>query len=396
MTDLGDKGQCGINCRPLPIERYDVAVMSRPPPLPRSLRTLGGYALIVLVLGGLTLLLDRLETLFGPALLVPYVLVVALAGRWGGLGAAIFACIASIPLVDYYLLEPTLRPELFSRQSVQLGLVLLAGLLLGWLLNRLELARERAELHAAAERSALDERDALLRIIAHDLRSPLTAIKARVQLAELALRREPADVASALHSLATALPQVDRVNRLLDDLQAIGRPDGAFSVQFVPLDLAHQLARIAERWRTDAPSHRFEVQTAESLPASVDAARIEQVLDNLLANAVKYSPAGSQIRLSGWLEGDEVRLAVTDNGTGIPADEQGRIFERFYRRGTDLEGRRPGLGLGLYIARELMQAQLGRLWVESDGQHGSTFILALPRQQSQPEPVNEAPQRSPT
>src|SRR4051794_38936475 len=165
--------------RPLPFGRYDVFVMPRLLPSLRSFRTLGGYVLLVLVLLGLTLLLDRLEAYFGLALLVPYVVVVALAGRWGGLGPAIFACIASIPLVDFYLLEPTGRLDLFSRQVVQLTLVLLAGLLLGWLLNRVNAARDRAEQHAAAERAALDERDSLLRIIAHDLRSPLTAIKAR-------------------------------------------------------------------------------------------------------------------------------------------------------------------------------------------------------------------------
>jgi signal transduction histidine kinase len=347
----------------------------------RSLRTPVGYVVLVVVLGAMTFLLDRLEAYFGLALLVPYVLVVALAGRWGGLGAAIFACIASIPLVDLYLLEPTGRLDLFSRQAVQLTLVLLAGLLLGWLLNRLNVARDRAEQHAEAERAALDERDALLRIIAHDLRSPLTAIKARAQLAELSLHRDPPDVPSALHSVGTTLPQVDRVNRLLDDLQTVGRSDGALSVELAPLDLAPLVVRVGERWQADTKSHRLDLQVAETLPTSADAARIEQVLDNLLANAVKYSPRGSVIRLSGWVDRNEVRLAVSDSGPGIPLGEQGKIFERFYRRAADRQGRHPGLGLGLFIARELAQAQQGNLWVESDGHHGSTFVLALPRRQ---------------
>jgi signal transduction histidine kinase len=327
----------------------------------------------------MTLVLDQLEAFFGPALLVPYVLVIALAGRWGGLGSAMAACIASIPLIDLYLLEPRGRLDMVARQFMQLILVLVAGLLLGWLLHRLEQARQRAEKHAEAERAALDERDALLRIVAHDLRSPLTAIKARTQLAELALRRDPPDIPSALNSSGTVLPQVDRIARLLDDLQAVGQDGGAFTVQLGPLDLSPLVTRVGERWQTEVNSHRLEIHVAEDLPVMGDENRFEQLLDNLLANAYKYSPHGSTVRLSGWIENGEVRVSVHDDGPGIPVDERERIFERFYRRPVDREARRPGLGLGLYIARELAIAHGARLWVSNgDVQKGSTFVVSLP------------------
>src|SRR5216110_594735 len=113
--------------------------------IPRLGRALRVYFLLALALVGLTLLLDRLEGYFGLALLVPYLVLVALAARWGGLAAAVFTSLASIPLVDYFLLEPQGRLNFRSREVIQLLMVLLAGLLLGWLLDNLRAARARAE-----------------------------------------------------------------------------------------------------------------------------------------------------------------------------------------------------------------------------------------------------------
>ena len=354
-------------------------------PRSRPSRTPLVYFLLALALAGVTVLLDKLEAYFGLALLMPYVVLVVVAARWGGIGAAIFTSLAALPLVDYFLLGPQGRLELGSRQNLQVVLVLLAGLILGWLVDGLRAARESAEAAAAAERAALEERDALLSVIAHDLSSPLSAVRLRIQLAEQALGRDPADVAGAQRSLGAALPQVDRINRLLDDLLATGRTDGGtLVVQPVKVDLAPLLARVADRWRAEARYNRIEFESDETLSVMGDPGRIEQVLDNLLANAVKYSAVDSEIRLSGRINGDEVHLAVSDQGAGIPPDEQVKLFERFYRRPEHRDARQPGLGLGLYITRELINAQGGRVWVESEVGRGSTFYVALPRHACNP------------
>jgi signal transduction histidine kinase len=175
------------------------------------------------------------------------------------------------------------------------------------------------------------------------------------------------------------LPQVDRINRLLDDLLATGRTDGStLSVKLVPLDLAPLLGQVAERWRADAPSDLIELVVAAALPVLGDQARLEQILDNLIANAVKYSPPGGPILLRGELDAAEVKLRVTDQGGGIPAAEQPFIFDRFYRRPEHRAGRQPGLGLGLYITRELIRSHGGSVSVESEVGRGSTFIVTLP------------------
>jgi signal transduction histidine kinase len=341
------------------------------------------YATLAGALVLLSLLLERFRNYVGLALLVPYLVLVVLAARWGGLPAAIFTSLAALPLVDYFLFEPVGRLEPGSRQNIQLLLVLLAGLLIGWLFDRLRVERLRAELAAAAERAALQERDALLSVIAHDLRSPLTAVKGRIQLAQLTLQREPLDPERVREMLSGAVPQVDRINRLLDDLLTTGNTNGTtLSVRPAELDLAPLLARVAQRWRSDARDHTIELHLIAPLPVIGDADRLEQVLDNLLANAAKYSPKGSTIRLVGDVVGDEVRLSVSDQGAGIPPDEQAQLFERFYRRPEHRTGRQPGLGLGLFITRELVSAQGGRIWVESVPGSGSTFVVSLPLRSS--------------
>jgi signal transduction histidine kinase len=111
-----------------------------------------------------------------------------------------------------------------------------------------------------------------------------------------------------------------------------------------------------------------------------DSARLENVLSNLINNALKYSPAGTPIKLSGRVTPHEVIVTVADQGIGIPLDEQGRIFERFYRVDDHLSRQTQGSGLGLYLAKSIIDAHRGRMWVESAPGKGSAFSFALPRE----------------
>jgi signal transduction histidine kinase len=111
-----------------------------------------------------------------------------------------------------------------------------------------------------------------------------------------------------------------------------------------------------------------------------DSTRLENVLSNLINNAIKYSPAGTPISLAGRVTPQEVIVTVADQGIGIPLDEQGRIFERFYRVDDQLSRQTQGSGLGLYLAKSIIDAHRGRIWVESAPSKGSAFSFALPRE----------------
>jgi signal transduction histidine kinase len=114
-------------------------------------------------------------------------------------------------------------------------------------------------------------------------------------------------------------------------------------------------------------------------PVAADAGQLRQVLANLLENAIKYSPGGGTVVVALESLDRSVRFAVTDSGLGIPRDEQARIFEKFYRLDPDMTHGIGGTGLGLYICRELVRRVDGRIWVESDGRTGSTFVVEIPR-----------------
>jgi signal transduction histidine kinase len=118
---------------------------------------------------------------------------------------------------------------------------------------------------------------------------------------------------------------------------------------------------------------------AVGLPAvAADEAQLRQVLDNLLDNAIKYSPAGGEIRLGLEAADDAVRFSVADAGLGIPASERDRIFDKFYRLDPDMTGGIGGTGLGLYIARELVRRVGGDIWVEPNREQGSVFYVQIP------------------
>jgi signal transduction histidine kinase len=109
-----------------------------------------------------------------------------------------------------------------------------------------------------------------------------------------------------------------------------------------------------------------------------DEARIRQVLDNLVSNAIKYSPDGGTIRIGAWHDAQGVTVYIADQGIGIPLDDQGRLFESFYRVDSGLRRRTKGTGLGLYLSRTIVDAHVGSIWVRSEPGKGSTFFFTLP------------------
>jgi two-component system phosphate regulon sensor histidine kinase PhoR len=136
-----------------------------------------------------------------------------------------------------------------------------------------------------------------------------------------------------------------------------------------------------ERAQVVAPRHTVQRELADDLPvAAWDADRVSQVLDNLLLNAVQYTPAGGVVRVRAEAAGDVVRIIVADEGRGIPPEDLPRIFEPFYRAASARVGRAQGMGLGLPISKALVEAHGGTLAVESAVGRGTTFTVTLPVQ----------------
>jgi two-component system, OmpR family, sensor histidine kinase VicK len=174
--------------------------------------------------------------------------------------------------------------------------------------------------------------------------------------------------------------QVGRMRRLVDDLLDVSRIDrrGGVSIEPVDFDLADEVRAAVERVAREHGDRTIGVEVQGTLPVHADRDRIDQVLSNLLENAVKYSPDGGTIRVGYDRVGRRLRFRVADEGIGIPLDESERIFEKFYRLDPELLRGVGGTGLGLYISRELADRMQGSIWVDSIFGEGSTFYFELP------------------
>ncbi len=259
-------------------------------------------------------------------------------------------------------------------------------------LERGRLLRERAAEHAHALALAQANRrmDEFLAIASHEIKTPLTAIKANAQLLARRLnssteRVEHAElVAMARQLLDRVERQSGRLQRLVQDLLDSSRgSSGELELRTGPCDLA-ELVRGAVREQMDiAPGREIALDAPPDdvqVPVVADADRIRQVVFNVLSNALKYSPEECLVRVALRVEGGEARVAVRDQGPGLPPWEHERVWERFYRaRGVQVQsGSGVGLGLGLYISRTIVERHGGRVGVESSPGAGSTFWFTLP------------------
>jgi signal transduction histidine kinase len=173
--------------------------------------------------------------------------------------------------------------------------------------------------------------------------------------------------------------QLENLTRLITDLLDISKVQAGklvFAEEFVVVD---ELVReLVENVQLTAPQHRILIEGTAACELIGDKDRLGQVIFNLLSNAIKYSPQAETVVVSLASTPEEIILSVQDFGIGIPSDSQERIFERFYRVSSDVEKRFPGLGIGLFIAHQIIGHYGGRIWVESVEGQGSTFSFALP------------------
>lgn len=226
-------------------------------------------------------------------------------------------------------------------------------------------------------RAAVRARDNLLAVVAHDLRSPLQAVLMSAKL----LTREPEETERRQNrkQIDVIVRSTSRMSRLLDDLlQAATIEAGTFVVEPGRADAASLVQESVQALEPLAAEKSIALTSdvpPDLPPMRCDRSRLMQVLQNLLGNALAFVPAQGTVALRAWLAGAEVRISVADSGSGIPEDQMPHIFDRYWK--GKAKGRH-GVGLGLYIAKGIVEAHGGRIWVESEVGVGSTFVFTVP------------------
>lgn len=220
--------------------------------------------------------------------------------------------------------------------------------------------------------------DDLLSIVAHDLKTPISAVKGFIELVQQAGPLTD----QQKHFSDRALLSLQRMERLVADLLEYARLNSATRFDLAVCDVGALIREAVELLEETAArreiSIRVSVETASPV-AMADARLLSQVIHNLIGNAIKYNRDGGSVMARVSEGRGELRVDVQDTGVGIPADEVGRVFERFYRSRTSAGTRVEGSGLGLAIAQTIVKKHGGRIWVESVQGEGSTFSIALPR-----------------
>jgi two-component system, chemotaxis family, CheB/CheR fusion protein len=237
-------------------------------------------------------------------------------------------------------------------------------------------------------------KDEFLSLASHELRTPLTSIQGNAELLQLMLQerarvprheeaRQPLEAAVSseqdLQAVVRIIHQTERLNRLIEEMLDMTRIQGKVLElkNEENINLVEVIRRVIDSYAATNRTISMETNT-EALVGNWDEARLEQVLHNLLNNALKYSPPHTSVQVNLEQQPNEVVIGVKDEGRGMSEEEQVHIFDRFYRVSKDEKSKVDGLGLGLYIAREIITRYGGRMWVESKPGEGSTFFISLP------------------
>ena len=303
-------------------------------------------------------------------------LVVALAILGGRGPAVVVAVVASIG--DNVLLrEPIGRPAIDGiRDLVDFALFLFVAATVGWLVNTLRVAKEQAQIAARHERLAREQRDELVATVTHDLATPLAAIQGTIQFVQKHAALSALDMPRLLVRIETAAARATSLVRTLRDVRSLEDDALALNIQRADLrSIIEPTVRMLDRM---SDRHSIALTMPESpLPLECDVERIGRVVENLLTNAIKYSPDGGPVEVSVVDDGGFAAVVVADRGIGIPTAGRDRIFELGYRT-ENAAAVAAGLGLGLYIASAIVRRHGGRLDATERATGGSVFTLRLP------------------
>jgi len=241
----------------------------------------------------------------------------------------------------------------------------------GTIMGAVAVARDVTEL------TELDRlKDQFIAVAAHELKTPVAIMKGYAQ----ALLRTAQDIPPPRRNMLEAIDRgADRIDRIVKDLLDISQLQvGRLDLAVDTIDLAQLAELVVDELAVTADRHRIRLVKADPVVVHGDQGRLEQVLVDLIDNAIRYSPKGGDIDVGVALGEHEVVVSVKDCGVGIPRDKQGSIFQRFYRAHANTPYDYGGMGVGLYISKEIVSRHGGRMWFESEEGRGSTFYFGLP------------------
>ena len=259
--------------------------------------------------------------------------------------------------------------------------------------RKIEILYAESQQHLMKLRDLDELKSRFISMASHELKTPLTAISGFSQIVlrrmERRLELGPGDNGewereqrASLEQIELLQRQIDKLVRLVDEMLDVSRIEsGKLEFRLAPVDVPQLVQQVAARIQLMTTQHQIDVSTptSDGLIVMADEDHLEQVLNNLLTNAIKYSPAGGAIAVSARQDGDSVVVSVRDRGVGIPESQLDSVFSLFYQARDSSRQKPSGMGLGLYISKEIVARHGGRIWVESQPGRGSTFHVALPR-----------------
>ncbi|HEX2223414.1 MAG TPA: ATP-binding protein [Thermoanaerobaculia bacterium] len=347
----------------------------------KAWESIRGYGVAVLVTGMILLASVALRQVLEDAVpLVLFILAVMVSAWYGGMGPGVLSSVLSVFAGNYFLMEPARSFSLSSPSDwLRVAAFLVTAGVVSSLSESLHEARRQAELQAGALREADRRKDEFLAMLSHELRNPLAAIHNAVQILA-ACGHDPAQVEKIRGLLERQLSQLVR---LVDDLLDLSRVTrGQIRLRRGPVNLAEVVSTAVETSRPliDARGHQLTVALPETpLHIDADAARLAQVLSNLLNNAAKYTRAAGRIDLAAEGDDGEVCLRVRDTGIGIAPEVLPRVFDLFVQAESSTDRTEGGLGVGLTLARQLVEMHGGTIEARSAGLGmGTEIVVRLP------------------
>lgn len=272
----------------------------------------------------------------------------------------------------------------------QLGFALLIGSLIILLMSIIVFAGKKLDGLDLERLRLIQAREELLSIASHELKTPITSMLLQTQLMQKVLKRENGDERTKKY-VNQVETQVVKLNRLIEDMLDLSRiRTGKFILTKEQIDMCEMVREVIGRLKPlfeKSGSGSPQIDSCQHTSGTWDRIRIEQVLNNLFTNSIRYG-GGKPIHVKITDQGSSVQISVKDSGIGIPAEKQDKIFDRFERVGMIKES--SGLGLGLYITKQIVVAHAGKIWVESTVGAGSTFHVELPKNDSSTQGVLES------